>query len=113
MKQKDEMFRNLRLLGMLAVDMSSPSATQEKREEALVEYSLLQTELEKDINGLGEAQVNITGFDISHGKFLVISEEGTAQFHSGLMATAECIRNPKSSLVVEAIDTMIKEDEDE
>lgn len=112
MINKEEMFRTVRLLGQLYVEMGQNTTIYDGKTAAFAEYNALQTALEHDIMNLGEASVNITGFDIEDGKFLVINEVGTSQHHSGLMATAECIRHERSSLVVEAIDVMIKEEDE-
>jgi hypothetical protein len=56
------------------------------------------------------APIDIEGFDMRDGKYLVINEKETTQHHSGLMVTAQCLTNKTSSIAVEVIDKMIKEE---
>lgn len=106
---KNELLRTVKLLGQLAAEITDPSALV--RHHAHGEYEKLQAALEKDIDEMPDDDVviSVNDFDMRDGKMLVLSESGVTQHHSGLMAVAEGLRNEKSSLVVEAIDTMIKE----
>ena len=110
-----EIFRTIRLLGQLAVEMNHPDETIWKRGKLYDEYNALQTALEKDLTERGDDSsagvVNVGDFDMANGKHLVISGSGVTQHKCGVSAVAECLRNNKSSLVCEAIDVMVKEEE--
>lgn len=109
----DEILRTVRLLGQLAVQMNRPNGMA--RQYAYEEFELLQTALEKDLaereDDSFRGAVNANSFNMDDGKHLVLSESGVTQHHCGVMAVAECLRNEKSSLMCEVIDTMRKEAE--